>query len=583
MACYQSKSSEVTDIESLIDLDKTKPLFLDKPELLVEIVKEYINSDIDTTNKLNKFILNMRRKFNISFGNVQLLYGYRLAIRNKIIEDKPKLRQLLKSKICREHSGIASITVMTSAYPKTGEKIEKFSCKYDCHYCPNPPDMPRSYIPEEPAVARAIRNKFNCISQMRERITALIGNNIEVTKLEILVLGGTWSSYSIEYRDEFIRDIFYSVNTYFDKEPIRQPLTIKEEQHINETSVCRIIGLTIETRPDQINKKELKMLRYYGVTRVQLGIQHIDDEILRKVNRQCYTEDTIRAVKLLKDCCFKVDGHFMPDLPGSNPEKDYKMFEYIFKSPYIQVDQIKIYPTTITPYTKIKEWYDKDEFIPYAEQIIEVEINGKKQKSTPLFELLINVQNIVPYWIRINRIIRDIPNSWINGGNNVTNLRQLLDTEMQKRNIICKCIRCREIKRKNVDTNLAQLFIEKYESSEGTEYYLSYETSDRRTLFGFLRLRLSQNAGADIFDELEYRALIREIHVYGNTARPDVEYSKGNAQHMGFGKKLIIEAENIAKKEGFAGIAVISGIGVRNYYRKLGFIDGEYYLVKDLI
>lgn len=573
------------DIENCIPVEAYIPLnYHDEDNKMELAIIDFLNSNITDENTLVKFIREKQKIYHISLGNTQLLYAYRLYCQKNKIDVDYNIEKLLRAKICRAYSGVMVITIFTSAYPKTGEKVEKFSCPYDCHYCPNPPHMPRSYITEEPGVARAIRNNFDPVLQFRDRARTYIVNGHPVDKIELLILGGTWSSYPEDYKDEFIRDTYYSANTFFDsnfKTNPRVRLTLKEEMKINETTQCRIIGLTIETRPDKINKLELKKLRRYGVTRVQLGVQHTDDEILEKINRRCPTRLTIKAIKLLKDAGFKVDIHIMPDLPGSNPELDLKMFEYIIYSPDIQADQWKIYPCEVTPYTKIKEWYDNGEYLPYAETMVDKEINGKIIKVNPLWELLMEVKSKVPYWVRLNRVVRDIPNSWISGGNDVCNLRQVLQVEMKKRSMVCRCIRCREVKKKKTDLSKAKLFIDQYESSDGTEYFISFEDELREVLYGFLRLRLSENSGANTFVELYDTAMIRELHVYGQVVKVN-DQKDGEAQHYGFGKRLLHEAERISREAGYKRISVISGNGVKDYYRKRGFVDGQYYLIKDL-
>lgn len=607
----------MVDIEDLGNemVDSCAPLHdIGNREKMESVTMEFI--DLFTTNKitnaeeLQSFITQSRHKNKLTITAVQLLHSYRLLLRDGIIKRLPDLEKLLKTKVLRGASGVMVITILTSPYPKSGEKITTFSCPYDCHYCPKEPDQPRSYISKEPAVLRANQNGFDPVKQFRSRgITYLTLGHV-VDKVELLILGGTWSSYPEDYKEEFIRDTYYAANTFYNKlrpfswslapgkgtEPAlaqkdfdtnpRSRLSLEEEIHLNESSLCRIIGLTIETRPDKITPEELVKLRRYGVTRVQLGIQHVDNEILKKINRKCTTEDAIRAIRLLKDACFKVDIHIMPDLPFSTPELDAEMFGILLTSSDLQVDQWKIYPCATTPFTKIKEWYDAGAYKPYAEISYEKEItyadNTQKTITTnALFELILEVKRNVHPWIRINRIIRDIPSEFIHGGYDSINMRQMLQSEMKKRGYSCKCIRCREVKNKKVDLSQAEFLVRTYESSEGTEYYLSYEIPHNNILLGFLRLRLSDNAGIKVFPELEKTALIRELHVYGHVMPVDKNSSE-STQHQGFGRKLLLKAEEIAMEHGYSRIAVISGVGVRNYYRKCGYLDEGYYLVKTL-
>jgi ELP3 family radical SAM enzyme/protein acetyltransferase len=560
---------------------------IENQEIMEEIVRQLIDTEIQTGRDFEKFLVSMRRQYKIPVGNVQLLYTYRILLQERKIMKNKTCESFLKAKSCRSNSGVMVVTVVTSPYPKSGEKITKFSCPYNCHYCPAEPDQPRSYLLKEPAVHRANRNKFDAVDQFRDRGSCYIVNGHPFDKVELIVLGGTWSSYPEDYKEEFVRDLYYAGNTFFDKNFMitpRERKSLDEEIKLNETALCRIIGLTIETRPDQIHKKELMTLRRYGVTRIQLGIQHTDDEILRGVNRQCTTKKAIHAIKMLKDTCFKVDIHLMPDLPGSSPEKDEAMFRYILESPDLQVDQWKIYPCEVVPWTEIKKWYDEGSYKPYADCKYEMGINSRKIQTNPLFELLIRVKHQVHPWIRINRIIRDIPSEYISAGNDAEDLRQHLQKEMRLRNLACKCIRCREVKDKKTNIEEAQLVVRTYDASGGKEFFMSYESPDQKILYGFLRLRLSNHTGANIFPELEKTALIRELHVYGKVIpvySKDMK-DKKSVQHGGFGTKLLLEAQKIAKENGFMRIAVISGVGVRNYYRKLGFVDEEYFLIKNL-
>ena len=422
-----------------------------------------------------------------------------------------------------------------------------------------------------------------------------------IDKIELIVLGGTWSSYPADYQDNFIRDIFFAANTLYNK---REKYSLEIEQMINESTQCKIIGITLETRPDRINPKELQNFRRLGVTRIQMGIQHTDNRVLYRINRQCSTKHTINAIQMAKDCCFKVDIHLMPDLPKplkegvSNKkevftledidenfdmlEADKKMFDTVINSPDFQADQWKIYPSEVVPWTRNEIDYKNGVYKPYGHQ------TNKKEK-TELFELLIDTMTKVKPWVRLNRIIRDIPNEYILGGNQNIAMRQDLDLEMKKRGLFSMDIRNREVKKRNISDNII-MKIRNYEASYATEYFISFETEDEKVLFGFLRLRLSNNSGYNnnheyIFPELKDCALIRELHVYGQVKKVnDIIESKifGNNQHNGLGKQLVQKAIEISSKNNFKKIAVISGNGVKNYYRKFGFVDESYFMTKKI-
>lgn len=488
----------------------------------------------------------------------------------------PVLEQFLISKAPRSQSGVLVVTVFTSAYPDG----QKFSCQWNCYYCPNEPGQPRSYLLNEPGVRRANRLDFDPCRQFEDRVRALMAIGHPADKVELLVLGGTWESYPTAYRERFIRDLFYAANTIFDDAagPRRPPLDLLQEQFLNETAKCKIIGVTLETRPDTVNMDMLVELRRFGCTRVQLGVQHTDDGILATVNRQATRTDTMQAIKLLKDSCFKVDIHLMPDLPGASPEVDKAMFDDVLSSPYLQADQWKIYPCQTTPFTVIEQWYREGRYVPYG--------------LDALIDVLLYAKRKVHPWIRLNRVIRDIPVDYVLAGVEVANLRQLLAVKLKAQGECCRCIRCREVKGdKELSAKLSEAVLKEraYEASEGQEVFLSFETADEKTIFGFLRLRLHIRNWETPFTELTTAALIRELHVYGNlmpTYSSDGPPSS-HAQHRGIGGRLLQRAEEIAKEAGYLHIAVISGIGVRGYYKRQGYrLRGAQrggFLIKDLV
>tara|TARA_Y100000590_G_scaffold458610_1_gene613692 strand:- start:819 stop:2873 length:2055 start_codon:yes stop_codon:yes gene_type:complete len=444
-------------------------------------------------------------------------------------------------------------------------------------------EQPRSYLSTEPAVIRANRNNFDPILQINDRADALFNCGHEIDKIELLVLGGTWDHYPREYQDEFIRDIYYSINTLLCQK--RKKLSLHEEISLAERSTKRLIGLTLETRPDCVNLKQIRKLRNYNVTRLQLGVQHIDDKILEKIERGCTLKDTIHSNYLWKQNGGKLDIHIMPDLPGSSIETDIKMFEklfgleslniisknhfqYVLKYPELQADQLKIYPCSTVDWTKIKEWYENGSYKPYSEN------------EEDLIRVIAYIKNNIFPWQRLNRIIRDIPNQNIIGGNKNVNLRQKL---LSREDIHCQCIRCREVKNNTEDINKAELFIREYNGVKSTEYFLSFESPDQKILYGFLRLRINHTNDDLIEKELMNCSFIRELHVYGEVVKHNIKNNK--VQHNGFGKKLLRKAEQIthnSTKVNCNKIAVISGVGVREYYQKNGYILIKNYMIKTL-
>ena len=421
---------------------------------------------------------------------------------------------------------------------------------------------------------------FDPVKQFHDRATTYSLNGHPVDKIEVIVLGGTWSSYPLDYRNEFIRDVYYAANTFYENNKSRKRLSLEEEQKINENCLCHIVGLTLETRPDQIDIHEIKRYNIYGVTRVQLGIQHTDNLILKKINRQSTVEDAMRSIRLLKDCGFKIMIHIMPNLPFSSVKKDRAMFNQILYDEALQADEWKIYPTSVTTTsckddepvnTVIEKWFREGKYEPYDNE--------------DLFELLIDVKSRVHPYIRIARIFRDIPLPNITGGADVPNMRQVIQDRMKKMNKSCACIRCREIKNRKIEYPL-KTDMYWYNSSSGKECFISvYEdNTDKKYILGFGRLRFANDPG--LYRETEHYingikdcALLRELHVYGKVNFVDGEKNSNN-QHKGIGKKIINCAESFAGGKGYK-LAIISGVGVRNYYRKLGYelIDG--YMVKD--
>ena len=438
-------------------------------------------------------------------------------------------------------------------------------------------EQPRSYLSTEPAVLRANRNHFDATMQIYDRADALTNCGHLVDKIEVLVLGGTWDNYPLEYQEEFIRDIYFATNTLETR--ITNKLSLKEEIKIAQRSKHRLIGITIETRPDYINLRQIRRLRDFNITRIQIGVQHIDEDVLNYNNRGCSIDNIIKGNHLWKNNGGKVDWHLMPDLPGSSIEKDMEMFRKIFsikkistygnnyfkyelEYPELQADQLKIYPCSVVDWTDIKEWYENGKYKPYSEN------------EEDLIKVIAYIKNNIIPWIRLNRIIRDIPNINIIGGNKNVNLRQTL---LNRENINCKCIRCREagLTRKYMPSELLKLNREEYDSSGGREVFISFDDKDE-TIYGFLRLRKPS--------ELSHRneitqnsCIVRELHVFGKSIKIG-KHEENSIQHSGLGRRLMNEAEKISREKFDARkLLVISAVGTREYYKKLGYsLDGPY-------
>ena len=402
--------------------------------------------------------------------------------------------------------------------------------------------MPKSYLSNEPAVMRAVRAKFDPFQQVKDRLQALENCGHATEKIELIVMGGTFSAHPRNYQTWFIRRCFAALNSQSAKSS-----SLADLKKANEKSKHRVVGLTLETRPDFLDEAEVKRFLKLGATRVEIGVQNIDDVILQKTKRGHGAKESKRAIELLKKNGLKVGIHLMPNLPGATPRSDLKMFQEIFGNEAWRPDQIKIYPTVLVENAELKKWWQAKKWRPYSDKV--------------LTRLLVNIKSVVPPWVRLSRVIRDIPAESILAGSKLTNLRQIL----QQQKVRCHCIRCREIRGENFDVQKAKLIKREYVASGGKEIFLSFEIGEK--LISLLRLRLDE------------QATVRELHTYGE----EVGISRsGNAlarrssksegwQHRGFGKKLIREAEKIARENGFKKIRIISGVGVREYYRKLGY------------
>ncbi len=477
----------------------------------------------------------------------ELLKTYHRLKNQKTITENEVLENLLKTSKIRSLSGIVAITVLTKPYP----------CPGKCLYCPTIENMPKSYLPDEPACRRALSTNFDPFKQMQSRIKTLKITGHSTDKIELIILGGTWNFYPKKYQTWFIKRCFDGANETNSR-------SLVKAQKLNEKAKNRIVGITIETRPDFINQKEIENLRSLGVTRVELGVQAIDDYILKINNRKCSRDETIKATKLLKNAGFKVTYHMMINLYGSNIKKDEKMFEELFTNPDFQPDQLKIYPCVVLKESPLYCLFKKGKYQPYPEE--------------ELINLLIRIKEKIPPYVRIIRIIRDIPSNNIIAGNKVPNLRQIIEEKIKREGKKCRCLRCREPRESEINWKNVKLIKREYEASGGKEIFLSFEDLKNDKVLSFLRLRLTNEWSLPYLKE---GAFIREVHSYGLMA--PLNTKKSNVQHKGLGKKLIEEAEKIVKKEtNFKKIFIISGVGVREYYRKLGYRLFKTYMMKKL-
>ncbi len=504
------------------------------------------------------------------------------------------LKKLLKKRSVRTMSGIAPVAVLTTPYP----------CPGRCAYCPTDKNVPQSYLANEPAVMRAIHCKFDPYEQVIYRLKALEANGHEPTKIELIVIGGTWSALPVNYKYWFIKECFRAANKFqttnnlstgkADKQQATSnkknlshlKTSLQKEQKKNEGAKYKIVGLTLETRPDYIKQTELWQMRELGATRVEMGVQAIDDKLLKLNRRDSSVADIIEATRLLKNFGFKVTYHFMPALPGSTPAHDRQMYQSMFtkldqitdlnlkeknkpvalrvllaadiKNNNFNPDQIKFYPTVVTRGSLLYRWWRAGKYKPYTDKALR--------------QLIIDCKKITPPFVRIIRLIRDIPGESIVAGNKITNLRQII----KEAGAVCRCIRCREIGQATFTLAEALLFVQKYRASDGDEYFINFANKDQSRLYGFARLRLDPN---NILSPST--AFLRELHVYGELVSVGGQSAK--TQHQGLGKRLLLQAENLARLAGYTELAIISGVGVRGYYKKLGYKLKNTYLVKKLI
>lgn len=522
-----------------------------------EDIKQFIPNNLNIITEWSKFSSKFQRLHKYTLTKQMLRHVY-------IREINPVPPRELIKKASRSQNGILNVCVFTSPYPEYTDDdgvthVQKFSCKHNCYYCPDEPGQPRSYLMKEPGVARANECEFDCIRQFHHRLDQYKSMGHYLDKIEFEISGGTWSEYPIQYQHQFIRDGYFAANTY--GSPSRQKFSLDREISLNENASIHIIGLTIETRPDTINLNELKLFRSFNVTRVQIGVQHTSNIILRKINRGHTVEQSKDAIKLLLDNGFKVDIHLMPMLPLSTPEIDKQMFNEVLYNPDLQVDQWKVYPTSVVPWSVLQSWYSNGKYVPYS--------------MDKLFDVLTYMKLNVHPRIRLIRIVRDINSEYIQGGCNVTHLRQILLEKLQH---VCKCIRCRSSKDDHIDKN-AKIKIERFKSSGANEYFIRYVSKDEQILYGFCRLRLPKINSLQL-PEIQNHALIRELHVY--SFMTPVNSSAHHVQHQGLGKMLLRIAEIIAFFHNYKHISVISGVGVRNYYRKLGYTLDSTYMFKQL-
>ena len=585
-----AKTYTPADIEGVFN----KEIFrIDISNEELELMKSvFIKAQSITFDSNQTYMKFMNKELHNRFPKTKMVKTYRMLLKSNDITRNKNLERYMRLKAGRGNSGILQITTMMSGQLfgiEGPENIMNGGCPHKCKYCPleiidGVITQPKSYVTPEPANQRAAQNKHHPVGQVFDRLHAFekMGHLAEdpdnPAKIEFMISGGTFNFFPLDYIEWFTTMSYYALNVYYEYTltgNMREPLSIEEEQHINETAPIRMIGLTIETRPDYLTAKDdlYKFVRFFrrlGVTRVQTGVQHTDDEILKYVKRDCTDIKNQEGNKVLMQNGFKVDNHWMLDLPGSSPEIDMKMIEYLFKNPNYAVDQVKLYPTMVIEHSELYDMYQRGEYVPYAET-----------DEQTMMRVISSFLEKVPYYMRVNRVIRDFFAEAVIGGIKTGDMRKSIETQMKNDGIELRDIRCREIKDAEFDPNDCVLFVDKYNACDGENYFISFENKKRTKLYGFTRLRINTSTQY-VMPELYAYALIRELHVYGVHTGVDCNSSNGATQHRGLGKRLIAKAEEIASLRGYDKIAVISGVGVRGYYRKLGYNDYHTYLAKEI-
>jgi elongator complex protein 3 len=485
-----------------------------------------------------------------------LVAAYYQSVEKGELKADPDLLARIRMKPIRTLSGVATITVLTKPAPCPGE----------CIFCPTEENMPQSYLSDEPGARRGVENNFDPYRQVASRLKGLHEVGHPTDKIELLILGGSWTAYPKDYQEWFIRRCLEAMNEENpdDEAPKGGLLGVQKR---NSQAHHRNVGMVIETRPDLINREELIFYRRLGVTKMQIGVQSLDDRILALNKRGHTVHKMVDAIQMIRLAGFKIVAHWMPNLLGATVQSDRLDYARLWQEGSVQADELKIYPCQLLKQAKLYQYWERGEYKPYSED--------------ELTDLLAEVKPTTPRYCRINRVIRDIPSNHVVEGNRNTSLRQGLAAHMQAKGLKCQCIRCREVRSKDLDVEALELHNLVYDTGQTIEHFISFDTPNDE-LAGFLRLSLPKAKNPLAIAELEGTAMIREVHVFGLSLEIGADI-KGAAQHLGLGKKLIEQASQISLQTGFTHLAVISAIGTREYYRKRGFMEGELYMVKSLV
>jgi elongator complex protein 3 len=510
------------------------------------------------------------------FSKIELVKAYEQLAAAGVLPFERWMLRRLQLKPVRTSSGVAPVTVLTAPA----------GCPGRCIFCPDAAGMPKSYLPDEPGARRAVECRFDPFLQVHTRLRTFEAMGHTADKVELLILGGTWDAYPRRYREWFVQRCLDAMNGAQPAGQERASTGLLEAQARNERAAHRTVGLVIETRPDWVTPEEVHHLRRLGVTKVQLGVQSLDDRILALNQRGHDVEMVRRAVGLLRAAGFKLHLHWMPNLLGATPQSDLEDFARLWSDPALRPDELKIYPCSIVEGTELHRIWQSGGYTPYADD--------------ELIQLVAECKALIPPYCRVNRVFRDIPADDIVAGSKRSNLRQLVREQMSAHGMACLCIRCREVRGAPVDGDNLKLAVLSYDTISTTEQFLSFETSEDK-LAGFLRLSLpardADGGGLrrsaelaegrsprpveesiwEVLPEIAGAAMIRELHVYG-PALGIGKHSAGEPQHLGLGRRLVAEAIRRARAAGYERLAVISAIGTRTYYEGLGFTRGHLYM-----
>ncbi len=509
-----------------------------------ELVQAILSGEVTTRDGVLRLKARLCKKHGLSRvpTNYELLAEVPEELRDLV-------EPLLRNKPVRTMSGVAPVAVMTSPS----------DCPHGrCSYCPGgvQNNSPQSYTGREPAALRAATNEFDPHRQTSSRLEQLRAIGHRTDKVDLIVMGGTFTSRPEEYQEWFVKRCFDAMNG-------RDSADIASAHAMNEVAPSRCVGLTVETRPDWFNAHQIDSSMRLGATKVELGVQILDDSILDGVRRGHRVQEVVEATRRAKDAGLKVCYHVMPGLPGSGREKDLESFRLMFEDARFRPDMLKLYPTLVVKGTDLYEMWAKGEYTPLAED------DG--------VALVAEMKSMVPPYVRILRIQRDIPAGLIEAGIRKGHLRELVARRMSEEGTACRCIRCREVGHRDVpaseDGPPPAMRTLAYDASEGKEVFVSFECEDSGSLVGYARLRLS-GGGAR-------HASLRELHVYGQMVPIDDAPGR-NWQHRGYGERLLDECERLAREDGRAELRVTSGVGAREYYRSLGYVRQGHYMAKPL-